>query len=462
MAAAAYFNQTLNRQPQNINNNNNNNNNNYKEKALNFISNNSNNSIINNNNINNNRLQSHHSHHHQSKRAKYSSPFKSSTEINHNNINNTSSSRSNSANNSSINHRESSNQQQTSSNSIQQSSITNLNNSINQNASKNNNNNNNITINSVNYLKCIQVDSDTSPLFDTMLHGEKISCFVVGGEKRLCLHDILNTILKEFSVQQINSACQKLQIACLEACPKQLDILKKQQLIPAGAPNCGLLTQTNAERLCAYLMDNTLSQPGPPAPPPSKSPTDGKLLSPASSPNGNSSRPGKNTLKVVHECFGKTYGHIHMHMYSRSDSACVECDTCRKLYTPKNFVCHSHKLESHTRHWGFDSANWRIYLKLAQHSHNTAENLNNTSNSSNSNNNKNNNNILSDIKVSNKDNIAANNKYTQAQEEFEQFKKKFLNNNNLSKETSSNGLLDIQQHHNFEVLKRKMVNTKLL
>lgn len=54
-------------------------------------------------------------------------------------------------------------------------------------------------INSANYFKCIQADSNTSPLIETLLHNERISCFIVGGEKRLCLHDILNTVLKDFS-----------------------------------------------------------------------------------------------------------------------------------------------------------------------------------------------------------------------------------------------------------------------
>lgn len=272
--------------------------------------------------------------------------------------------------------------------------------------------------NSANYLKCIQADLNTSPLIETLLHGERISCFIVGGEKRLCLHDILNTILKEFSVQQINSACQKLQIACLESSSKQLDILKKSHLLPSGAPNCGLLTQTNAERLCAYLMDSNLSIPGPP-PPQSNS-------SPCSSPS-QSSPSKKNTLKVVHECFGKTYGHIHMHMYSRSDAACVECDQCRKLYTPKNFVCHTHKYESNTRHWGFDSSNWRVYLKLVNNNNNSSAQAVAQDSQTNS---KVTNGVLSDIKISNKDNIAANSsKLNIINEEFEQFKKKFLNNN---------------------------------
>lgn len=258
-------------------------------------------------------------------------------------------------------------------------------------------------INSANYFKCIQADSNTSPLIETLLHNERISCFIVGGEKRLCLHDILNTVLKDFSVQQINNACQKLQIACLESSVKQLEILKKNQLLPTGAPNCGLLTQTNAERLCAYLMDSTLSQSTP-----------AQL-----SPTYQHQKPQK--LKVVHECFGKTYGHLYMSLYARSDSACVECDTCHKFYTPKNFVCHSHKYESNIRHWGFDSENWRIYLKLANSSANIASSQSAEQHNSN---------ILSD--KSNKDNIAANmaanNKSSIQQEEFEQFKKKFLHN----------------------------------
>lgn len=260
-------------------------------------------------------------------------------------------------------------------------------------------------INSANYFKCIQADSNTSPLIETLLHGERISCFIVGGEKRLCLHDILNTVLKDFSVQQINSACQKLQIACLESSMKQLDILKKSQLLPTGAPNCGLLTQTNAERLCAYLMDNTLAHSTPPQ------------LSPN---HHNYQQHKQQKLKVVHECFGKTYGHLHMSLYARSDSACVECDTCHKFYTPKNFVCHSHKYESNIRHWGFDSENWRIYLRLANSSASIANSQSAEQHNSN---------ILSD--KSNKDNIAANmaiagNKSSLQQEEFEQFKNKFL------------------------------------
>lgn len=283
---------------------------------------------------------------------------------------------------------------------------------------------------SLKFLKCIQADQDTSQLMDTLLHGERISCFVVGGEKRLCLHDILNTILKDFSVQEINSACQKLSIACLESTPRQLEILKRNQLLPAGAPNCGLLTQTNSERLCAFLMDSSLSEKVPFETPPSSTSSSPASHSPA-------------TLKVFHECFGKTYGHIHLNMYKRHDSACIECDTCHKLYSAKNFVCHSHKNETCTRHWGFDSKNWRLYLKLAASQCGDEKN------------------VLTDVKISNEENIAANNpantnkelneikdkeKSLILQEEFDMFKQRFVDSELKIYKSSPKSLSDLNNH----------------
>lgn len=123
---------------------------------------------------------------------------------------------------------------------------------------------------------------------------------------------------------------------------------------------------------------------------------------------------------------------MHPHLYSHSNSPCVECDTCKRLYTPSNFVCHSHKYESHTRHWGFDSANWRIYLKLvASSSSSSAVQLLDLNNNSKS--------VLNDIKIANKDNIAANGggesgsgasgskqRHSGLEDEFDAFKRKFL------------------------------------
>lgn len=115
-------------------------------------------------------------------------------------------------------------------------------------------------------------------------------------------------------------------------------------------------------------------------------------------------------------------------MYSHANAACIECDTCKRLYSPMNFVCHSHKFESHTRHWGFDSANWRVYLKMSSSALATAQTSATAATTST--------NVLNDIK--NKDNIAANNgsgavaaigkqrHSAELEDEFDAFKKKFL------------------------------------
>ena len=46
---------------------------------------------------------------------------------------------------------------------------------------------------------------------ETLLEGERISCFVVGGEKRLCFPQILTSVLRGFQLHQINQVSYALQ-----------------------------------------------------------------------------------------------------------------------------------------------------------------------------------------------------------------------------------------------------------
>lgn len=61
---------------------------------------------------------------------------------------------------------------------------------------------------------------------ETVLEGEYIACFPVGGEKRLCLPQILSTVLKDFSMVDINRARTDLSIYCNHCTPEQLNALK--------------------------------------------------------------------------------------------------------------------------------------------------------------------------------------------------------------------------------------------
>ncbi|KAM4629642.1 ski oncogene-like [Polymixia lowei] len=185
---------------------------------------------------------------------------------------------------------------------------------------------------------------------ETVLETETISCFVVGGEKRLCLPQILNTVLRDFSLQQINSVCDDLHIYCSRCTADQLEILKVMGILPFSAPSCGLITKTDAERLCNALIY------GGAYPPHCKKEFSGATLE---------LELTEKSFKVYHECFGKCKGLFVPELYTSSNAACIQCLDCRLMYPTHKFVVHSHKsLENRTCHWGFDSANWRAYILL--------------------------------------------------------------------------------------------------
>uniref|UniRef100_A0A8C3SSG3 Ski oncogene n=1 Tax=Chelydra serpentina TaxID=8475 RepID=A0A8C3SSG3_CHESE len=186
---------------------------------------------------------------------------------------------------------------------------------------------------------------------ETILEGETISCFVVGGEKRLCLPQILNSVLRDFSLQQINSVCDELHIYCSRCTADQLEILKVMGILPFSAPSCGLITKTDAERLCnALLYGGTY-------PPRCKKEFSSTIELELT----------EKSFKVYHECFGKCKGLLVPELYANPSAACIQCLDCRLMYPPHKFVVHSHKsLENRTCHWGFDSANWRAYILLSQ------------------------------------------------------------------------------------------------
>ncbi|XP_029433744.1 ski oncogene isoform X2 [Rhinatrema bivittatum] len=181
---------------------------------------------------------------------------------------------------------------------------------------------------------------------ETILEGETISCFVVGGEKRLCLPQILNSVLRDFSLQQINGVCDELHVYCSRCTAEQLEILKVMGILPFSAPSCGLITKTDAERLCNALLYG------------------GRPLAPG--PLG-CKELGERGFAVYHECFGRARGLFVPELYGSPSAACIQCLDCRLMYPPHKFVVHSHKpLENRTCHWGFDSANWRAYILLGQ------------------------------------------------------------------------------------------------
>ncbi|XP_063173361.1 ski oncogene isoform X2 [Candoia aspera] len=192
---------------------------------------------------------------------------------------------------------------------------------------------------------------------ETVLEGETISCFVVGGEKRLCLPQILNSVLRDFSLQQINAVCDELHVYCSRCTADQLEILKVMGILPFSAPSCGLITKTDAERLCNALLYGGAFPPG----------RCKKELAGGGGGGVLDLELTERSFKVYHECFGKCKGLLVPELYSNPSAPCIQCLDCRLMYPPHKFVIHSHKaLENRTCHWGFDSANWRAYILLSQ------------------------------------------------------------------------------------------------
>jgi len=175
---------------------------------------------------------------------------------------------------------------------------------------------------------------------ETTLEGESISCFVVGGERRLCVPQMLNTVLSRFTLNDIYTACDSLRIHIALADDRQLTVLRRDSVLPPTAHSCGLMTRTDAQRLCAALLGNYC-------------PTRPSSLTLTADESGDA-------IPVMHRCFGKCMGSL------RPSTRLVRCAACHHEFDVEQFVCHSHgDQESRTCHWGFDAANWRLYLQLA-------------------------------------------------------------------------------------------------
>ncbi|XP_076868285.1 SKI-like proto-oncogene b [Brachyhypopomus gauderio] len=192
------------------------------------------------------------------------------------------------------------------------------------------------------------------------LQGESISCFSVGGELRLCLPQVLNTVLRDFSLQQINSVCDQLYVYCSRCDGAQLHVLKAVGVLPPGAPSCGLITLTDAQRLC-----NTLLHPG-----------DAALAAPPKdlAEDEEREREEGGGFWVEHRCLGKCQGLFEPRLYTEPRASCIRCSQCRRHFCPERFVMHSHRQpDKRTCHWGFDSAMWPRYLQLGRRYQGTAE-----------------------------------------------------------------------------------------
>nr|XP_034987606.1 SKI family transcriptional corepressor 1 [Zootoca vivipara] len=190
----------------------------------------------------------------------------------------------------------------------------------------------------------LQPYSGASPLKpnqvgETSLYGVPIVSLVIDGQERLCLAQISNTLLKNYSYNEIHNRRVALGITCVQCTPVQLEILRRAGAMPISSRRCGMITKREAERLCKSFL-------GEHKPP--------KL-------------PENFAFDVVHECAWGSRGSFIPARYNSSRAKCIKCSYCSMYFSPNKFIFHSHRTPE-AKYTQPDAANfnsWRRHLKLS-------------------------------------------------------------------------------------------------
>ncbi|XP_035992095.1 SKI family transcriptional corepressor 1 homolog-B isoform X2 [Fundulus heteroclitus] len=173
---------------------------------------------------------------------------------------------------------------------------------------------------------------------ETSLYGVPIVSLVIDGKERLCLAQISNTLLKNYSYNEIHNRRVALGITCVQCTPVQLELLRRAGAMPISSRRCGMITKREAERLCKSFL-------GAHSPP--------KL-------------PENFAFDVSHECAWGCRGSFIPARYNSSRAKCIKCSFCNMYFSPNKFIFHSHRTPE-SKYLQPDAANfnsWRRHLKL--------------------------------------------------------------------------------------------------
>lgn len=173
---------------------------------------------------------------------------------------------------------------------------------------------------------------------ETSLYGVPIVSLVIDGKERLCLAQISNTLLKNYSYNEIHNRRVALGITCVQCTPVQLELLRRAGAMPISSRRCGMITKREAERLCKSFL-------GAHSPP--------KL-------------PENFAFDVSHECAWGCRGSFIPARYNSSRAKCIKCSFCNMYFSPNKFIFHSHRT-TESKYLQPDAANfnsWRRHLKL--------------------------------------------------------------------------------------------------
>nr|XP_057906661.1 SKI family transcriptional corepressor 2 isoform X1 [Doryrhamphus excisus]XP_057906671.1 SKI family transcriptional corepressor 2 isoform X1 [Doryrhamphus excisus]XP_057906681.1 SKI family transcriptional corepressor 2 isoform X1 [Doryrhamphus excisus]XP_057906692.1 SKI family transcriptional corepressor 2 isoform X1 [Doryrhamphus excisus]XP_057906701.1 SKI family transcriptional corepressor 2 isoform X1 [Doryrhamphus excisus]XP_057906710.1 SKI family transcriptional corepressor 2 isoform X len=186
--------------------------------------------------------------------------------------------------------------------------------------------------------------SSSSPLKpnqvgQVFLYSVPIVSLVIDNIERLCLAQISNTLLKNYSYNEIHNRRVALGITCVQCTPVQLEILRRAGAMPISSRRCGMITKREAERLCKSFLGENM--------PP-------KL-------------PDNFAFDVTHECAWGCRGNFIPARYNSSRAKCIKCSFCNMYFSPNKFIFHSHRTPD-AKYTQPDAANfnsWRRHLKLS-------------------------------------------------------------------------------------------------
>ena len=171
-----------------------------------------------------------------------------------------------------------------------------------------------------------------------VLAGVPIVSLLIDAKERLCLAQISNTLLKQFSYNEIHNRRVALGITCVQCTPVQLEILRRAGAMPISSRRCGMITKREAERLVkSFLEDNR---------PP-------KL-------------PDNFFFEVFHNCGWGCKGKFEPSRYNSSRAKCIRCNLCNLYFSPNKFIFHFHRTAD-AKYNHPDAANfnsWRRHLHL--------------------------------------------------------------------------------------------------
>ncbi|VDD81130.1 unnamed protein product [Mesocestoides corti] len=178
------------------------------------------------------------------------------------------------------------------------------------------------------------------------LFGEPLVCLVLNGEERLCLAQISNRLLRDYSYNEIHNRRVALGITCVQCTPRQLEVLRRVGAMPLSSRRCGTITKREAQR----LVESFLQQLPPPQ------------------------LPENFVFEVVHHCGWGCTGYFLPTRYNSSRAKCVQCSVCHTFFSPNKFIFHCHSAtetgsqQQISKYRHPDAANfnaWRRHLFLA-------------------------------------------------------------------------------------------------